>query len=129
MPKFNVKSADKDPINAIKASLAKKSGLCALLQNKLSSRDAFVLKKFNDDDKWEYVIKFNIGMPYPGKTTIEEYTNKKGFTHLAHFNGATYVDTVKKLGDKPTDTTKYDVPNKKEWTIRGGRFIRILNCL
>jgi len=56
MPKFNVKSADKDPINAIKASLAKKSGLCAYLQNELSSRDAFVLKKLNDDDKVTFIF-------------------------------------------------------------------------
>ena len=125
MPKFNVKSADKDPINAIKASLAKKSGLCAYLQNELSSRDAFVLKKLNDDDKWEYVIEFNIRMPYPGKTTIEEYTNKKGITHLAHFNGSTYIDSVKKLGWKLKDCIKWDVPNKKDWTIRGGKFIRM----
>jgi len=123
--KFIVKSTAKDPINAIKASLAKKSGLCVYLQNELNSRDTFVLKKLNDDDKWEYVIQFNIRMSYIGKTTIEEYTNKKGITHLAHFNGSRYEDSVKKLGDKPVNCIKWGVPNKQDWTIREGKFIRM----
>ena len=111
---------------AVKSSLRRSNGLVKYLNEQVDSRDSWILDKLSDDDKWVYVAKFAIQKPYKGKSTIDEYTNKKGFKSMAHFTeaGGRYLGSVEKLGTKPIDRTLYEVPTKLKWTLRRGIFYR-----
>ena len=67
----------------------------------------YVIPTGNVAEIWNYVRTSNLALPIDssvvGKfSTIKEYENKKGFKHMAHFNGnGKYIGTVSKLGKDP----------------------------
>ena len=112
--------------NAVKGNLRESNGLVNYLNNLMKLKDDWVLVKLTDDeDKWYYVIEFNVKKPFLGKTEIREYISKKTQkVSLAHFNGNTYMGSVVKKGKTPIDCQKWEVPNKENWFIRDGVFVR-----
>ena len=112
--------------NAVKGNLKESNGLVRHLNNVMKKKDNWVLEKLTDDeDKWDYVIEFVVKQHFIGKTEIREYESKKtGKVSMAHFNGNTYMGSVVKKGSNPIDCHKWEVPNKKNWFIRGGVFVR-----
>jgi len=136
MPTFHLKEKDEGKlakaVNATAAAVKKKYGesnrLVDYLNKKHNEKDQYVLKIFweNDDtDKmWEYVRKFQIGMPYKGMSDIKAYTNKRGKTSMAHYNGSKFMCLVGK-DKKPITCVKWAVPTIDEWKIDSlGKFIK-----
>ena len=122
-------SADIERLNtksyAIMGQLRKSNGLNRYLEKEIDDRDSWVISKLSDDDKWVYVAKFSITRAINGLSTIGDYTNKRGFTSKAHFNGGRYIGSCKKYGDAPIECLKYEVPSKdKGWSIVEGKFVK-----
>jgi len=122
-------SADIERLNtksyAIMGQLRKSNGLNRYLEKEIDDRDSWVISKLSDDDKWVYVAKFSIMRAIKGVSTIGDYTNKRGFTSKAHFNGGRYIGSCKKYGDAPIACLKYEVPSKdKGWSIVEGKFVK-----
>lgn len=111
--------------HALMGHLSKSNGLNRYLSKEIDDRDTWVISKLSDDDKWIYVAKFQIQRQYKGLSTIGDYTNKRGFTSKAHFNGGRYIGSCKKYGDTPIVCPKYEVPTKERgWVIVEGKFVK-----
>lgn len=109
----------------VKGKLAEKTGLARWLDKEVDKRDNWILQRLADDDKWDYVAEFQLRQPYKGKSEIRDYTNKRGYTSKAHFNGNSYIGSVKKLGTVPVDCQKWEVPSRdKGWRIEKGKFVK-----
>ena len=114
-------------LRSVKGNLQRANGLVRYLNGEMKKRDEWSLERFSDDDKWLYVEEFQIASPYNGKSEIRPYTNKRGFTSMAHYNRfGKYMGSVKQKGEKPIDCTYYEVPSKKTWEIVRGRFVKKL---
>ena len=133
MPRFNIKTKEEPTPTVAEISVKGKYGeanrLVHYLNDKISERDKFVLEMLweqsNRSSMFDYVIKFQVHRPYKGLTEIRDYTNKKGVTSKAHFNGGCYMGSVKQKGAKPIPCDKYEVPNRQSWTINGnGKFVK-----
>jgi len=111
---------------AVKYQYGKSNGLVRYLNERHTEKDIWILEILSDDLKWDYVKKFRVEMTYIGKSVIKPYTNKKGYTSMAHFCGSTYIGSVKKWGDKPVDCNLYEVPYKPMWSIIRGKFQRAI---
>jgi hypothetical protein len=67
----------------------------------------YVIPSGNVDEIWNYVRTSNLALTIDGSvigkfSSIQEYENKKGFKHMAHFNGkGKYIGPVSKLGKDP----------------------------
>ena len=115
---------------AMKKKYGEANGLIDYLNTKHSEKDKYILKVFweNEEDcgaMFDYVIKFKVNMPYKGLTEIKPYTNKSGRSTMGHYNGATYIGSVVKLGTKPVPCNKWETPNRKDWDINdSGKFIK-----
>ena len=105
---------------AVKKKYGEANGLISYLNKQSSERDSWILETLwsekNSVKMWEYVIKFQVKSSYDGLTEIGHYTNKKGKTSLAHFNGMTYVKAAQK-DDRPLPCKKWSVPCKENWFI------------
>ena len=110
--------------NAVKSNLKDSNRLVRWLNERDQKKNAWIIK-LNDDDKWEYVLEFKIKMKFKSMTKIGDYTNKKGGVSKAHFIGSTYFGSVRKKGAKPIVCYEWDVPSRKDWTIRNGLFVKI----
>ena len=110
--------------NAVKSNLKNSNALVRWLNNRDDKKNTWILNKLNDNDKWNYVIEFQVKMTCDSMTTIGDYTNKKGHVSKAHFNGCSYHGSCRKLGMEPVPCQSWCVPNRKDWTIRNGAFVR-----
>ena len=116
---------------AMKKKYGEANGLIDYLNKRHNQKDKFVLEMLWDQDyefkktsMFDYVIEFDVNMPYKGLTTIKPYKNKQGKTILAHFNYK-YFGSVVKLGEKPVPCDKWETPNRKDWYINdSGKFIK-----
>ena len=110
--------------NAVKGELKKSNGLNRYFRREIDERDKWVIEKLPNKDKWLYVKEFCVECPYIGWSEIRMYTNKKGFKHLAHFNGNVYIGSVKAKGKAKIVVTKWEVPTKDKWVITDNKFVR-----
>ena len=109
---------------AVKSKLKKSNGLNRYYEKEIDEKDKWVIEKLPNEDKWLYVKEFWVACPYLGCSEIKLYTNKKGFKSLAHFNGNTYIGSVKANGKTPIAVTKWEVPTKDKWKIKDNKFFR-----
>lgn len=139
MPRFNVKQQKEEgklaqAVSATAAAVKKKYGesnrLVDYLNKKNNEKDDFILQMFarggNKDQMWDYVKRFQVHMPYKGMTDIRVYTNKRGKTSMAHYNGSKFMCLVKEEQFlKPIECVKWAVPTEEDWIIDGfGKFVK-----
>jgi len=110
--------------NAVKGKLKNRNGRIRRLEKEIDERDEWVIEKLPNEDKWLYVKEFGVACPYHCWSEIKLYTNKKGFKHLAHFNGNTYIGSVKEFGRAKQPVIKWEIPIKKNWRIVDNKFVR-----
>ena len=138
MPTFKLKPSAEDKLIATTASVKKgygeKTKLVDYLNKKNNDKDEYILNVFwenKDCEKmWNYVLKFGVSMPYEGLSEVKPYTNKRGKTSMAHFNGSKYMKAcIIKDGitdDKSIVCIKWEVPSKSTWYIceESGKFYK-----
>ena len=97
-----------------------------LLNKQLMEKSSKTIMKYGGVDAIKE-FRIDYGKSEKGwcPTTIRDYTNKKGFKSLAHFNGNKYIGSVKANGKTPIAVTKWEVPTKDKWKITDNKFFRL----
>lgn len=140
MPKFKLKKEEgklAQAVNATAAAVKKKYGesnrLVDYLNRKHNEKDEYILKIFWEAETelsmWDYITKFQIQMPYTGMSDLRVYTNKRGKSSMAHYNGTKFMRLATEsrlhLGYSTIPCVKWAVPTIDEWEINGmGKFVK-----
>jgi len=101
----------KDMEIILKGKIKYAYGIIRRQERTIDKRFNWCLKNLDEESLWGYIENDeSIRIRMETLTVIDEYENKKGRKHMAHFylsgfgNCAYYMGPVSKLGDKPIKT-------------------------